>query len=230
MPAAASTTKRRWSKGSRSGQIGGVALDVYRAEPCTDSPLFGMPGVLCTPHLGASTEEAQTQVAVEAVELLIDFFTTGDDPARRSTWPPLDPKTLDESARLSRRGLPAGPAAGPSARAGPSVSAACTIRGEVAGKDTNLLSVAFAAGFLQDALDEEVNIVNAEVLLARTRHRLGRRRVDRTMMGAFGRRSRRGSRPTGRATWPRARCSAKRCRGWWPSMHTASKPISTVAC
>ena len=39
-------------------------------EPCTDSPLFGMPGVLCTPHLGASTEEAQTQVAVEAVELL----------------------------------------------------------------------------------------------------------------------------------------------------------------
>jgi D-3-phosphoglycerate dehydrogenase len=36
-----------------------------------------MPNVLCTPHLGASTEEAQTNVAVEAAELLIDFFTTG---------------------------------------------------------------------------------------------------------------------------------------------------------
>ena len=49
--------------GLESGVIAGVALDVYAEEPCTDSPLFGMPGVLCTPHLGASTEEAQTQVA-----------------------------------------------------------------------------------------------------------------------------------------------------------------------
>ena len=49
----------------KTGKIGGVALDVFAEEPCTDSPLFGMPGVLCTPHLGASTEEAQTQVAVE---------------------------------------------------------------------------------------------------------------------------------------------------------------------
>jgi len=39
--------------------------------------LFGMPGVLCTPHLGASTEDAQNNVATEAAELLIDFFTTG---------------------------------------------------------------------------------------------------------------------------------------------------------
>ena len=59
--------------GLKSGRLAGVALDVYEEEPCTDSPLFGMPGVLCTPHLGASTEEAQTQVAVEAVHLLIDF-------------------------------------------------------------------------------------------------------------------------------------------------------------
>ncbi len=63
--------------GLQSGQIAGIALDVYPDEPCTDNPLFGMPGVLCTPHLGASTEEAQTQVAVEAVGLLTDYLTTG---------------------------------------------------------------------------------------------------------------------------------------------------------
>ena len=65
------------AEGLRSGQIAGVALDVYPTEPCTSSPLFGMPGVLCTPHLGASTEDAQNNVAAEAAELLIDFFTTG---------------------------------------------------------------------------------------------------------------------------------------------------------
>ena len=46
-------------EGLNSGVIAGVALDVFESEPCTESPLFDMPGVLVTPHLGASTEEAQ---------------------------------------------------------------------------------------------------------------------------------------------------------------------------
>ena len=54
-------------EGLKRGVIGGVALDVFETEPCTDSPLFSMPGVVCTPHLGASTEEAQTQVAIEGI-------------------------------------------------------------------------------------------------------------------------------------------------------------------
>ena len=53
-----------------------------------------MPDVLCTPHLGASTEEAQTNVAVEAAELLIDFFTTGAI-RQAVNMSPLDPKTLE---------------------------------------------------------------------------------------------------------------------------------------
>ena len=64
-------------EGLKSGKLGGVALDVYASEPCTDNPLFGMPNVICSPHLGASTEEAQNNVALEAAELLIDFFTKG---------------------------------------------------------------------------------------------------------------------------------------------------------
>ena len=65
-------------EGLKSGKIGGVALDVFENEPCTDSPLFKMKNVLCTPHLGASTEEAQNQVAIEAVELLVNYFATGE--------------------------------------------------------------------------------------------------------------------------------------------------------
>lgn len=47
--------------GLKSGQLGGVALDVYSSEPCTDSPLFGMPGVLCTPHLGAARKRHRSR-------------------------------------------------------------------------------------------------------------------------------------------------------------------------
>ncbi len=65
-------------EGLKSGKLGGVALDVFENEPCTASPLFGMKNVVCTPHLGASTEEAQTQVAVEGVHLLVNFLTTGE--------------------------------------------------------------------------------------------------------------------------------------------------------
>ncbi|MFM7740553.1 MAG: NAD(P)-dependent oxidoreductase, partial [Planctomycetota bacterium] len=65
-------------EGLQSGQLGGVALDVYESEPNTTSPLFREPKTLCTPHLGASTEEAQRQVAVEAAELLIGFLRSGE--------------------------------------------------------------------------------------------------------------------------------------------------------
>src|SRR5205085_6624660 len=81
-------------EGLKSGKLGGVALDVFAVEPCTNSPLFGMPNVLCTPHLGASTEEAQTQVALEAVELLINYFTRGE--VRHAVnMAAIDPKTFE---------------------------------------------------------------------------------------------------------------------------------------
>jgi D-3-phosphoglycerate dehydrogenase len=65
-------------EGLKSGKLGGVALDVFVEEPNTTSPLIKMPNVLCTPHLGASTEEAQQQVAMEAVQLLVNYFSTGE--------------------------------------------------------------------------------------------------------------------------------------------------------
>jgi D-3-phosphoglycerate dehydrogenase len=55
----------------RDGRVEGAAFDVFATEPCTDSPLFGLPGVVATPHLGASTAEAQDKAGVTIAEQVI---------------------------------------------------------------------------------------------------------------------------------------------------------------
>ena len=60
-----------------SGQVGGAALDVFETEPATASPLFGTPGFISTPHLGASTNEAQVNVAIQVAEQMSDFLLLG---------------------------------------------------------------------------------------------------------------------------------------------------------
>jgi D-3-phosphoglycerate dehydrogenase / 2-oxoglutarate reductase len=150
-------------EGLKSGQIGGVALDVYESEPCTDSPLFGMPNVVCTPHLGASTEEAQTNVAVEAVELLINFFTTGE--IRQSVnMSPLDAATLEDMRSYLNLSYRLGLLLSQVDHQSPK-KCRLIFKGEVAEKDTRLLCNAFAAGLVENAMESEVNIVNAEMLL-----------------------------------------------------------------
>jgi D-3-phosphoglycerate dehydrogenase len=59
----------------QSGKVAGAALDVYEVEPPpADHPLVGLDGVINTPHLAASTSDAQVTVAVEAAELIVDFL------------------------------------------------------------------------------------------------------------------------------------------------------------
>ena len=60
-----------------SGQVAGAALDVFPVEPATAHPLFGVPGIVATPHLGASTLEAQENVALQVAEQMSDFLITG---------------------------------------------------------------------------------------------------------------------------------------------------------
>jgi D-3-phosphoglycerate dehydrogenase len=150
-------------EGLKSGRLAGVALDVFVNEPCTDSPLFGMPGVLATPHLGASTEEAQAQVAVEGVGLLIDYLTTGAI-RHAVNMTPLDAKTLGELRGYLdvayRLGLLLA-----QCETAPIKRCKLEFRGDVAGKNTKLITASFAAGLLEHALEQEINIVNAEVLL-----------------------------------------------------------------
>ncbi|MEK9797281.1 MAG: phosphoglycerate dehydrogenase, partial [Alphaproteobacteria bacterium] len=61
-----------------SGHVAGAALDVFQTEPpAADHPLFGTPNFICTPHLGASTDEAQVNVAIQVAEQLSDYLLTG---------------------------------------------------------------------------------------------------------------------------------------------------------
>jgi len=61
----------------KSGHVAGAGFDVFAEEPATDNPLFGLPNVVCTPHLGAATTEAQENVALQVAEQMSDYLLTG---------------------------------------------------------------------------------------------------------------------------------------------------------
>ena len=65
------------AKAINSGHLGGAAFDVFSEEPAIKSPLFGLENVVCTPHLGASTQEAQDNVAVQIAEQMCSFLNGG---------------------------------------------------------------------------------------------------------------------------------------------------------
>jgi len=151
------------AQGLDEGILAGVALDVFETEPCTDSPLFQKEGVICTPHLGASTEEAQTQVAVEAVELAVNFLTTGA--VRHAVnVAAVDPKTLEALAGYLELSYRMGIFLDQWDEGGVQ-SVKIEYRGHVADEDTKLLTASLCAGLLNEALEDSVNIVNSQVLL-----------------------------------------------------------------
>lgn len=82
-------------EGLKSGKIAGIALDVFTTEPVpSDFPLLSYPNAIFSPHLGASTSEAEFAVAMETVDELIEFFEKGI--ARNAlNFPTMDPETLD---------------------------------------------------------------------------------------------------------------------------------------
>ncbi|MCO4055513.1 MAG: phosphoglycerate dehydrogenase [Bosea sp.] len=61
----------------KAGHVGGAAFDVFTVEPAESNPLFGLPNVICTPHLGASTSEAQENVALQVAEQMSDYLLKG---------------------------------------------------------------------------------------------------------------------------------------------------------
>ncbi|WP_339909081.1 phosphoglycerate dehydrogenase [Symmachiella dynata] len=146
-----------------AGQVGGAALDVFTSEPPTDDRLVKLPQVLSTPHLGASTEEAQELVAVEAAELISGFLLRNE--IRHAVN--LAPVSAAEMAEirtyldLSRR---LGLLLAQHPKAGGIKSARIMYRGEVAAKNTKLITASFTSGLLEAAMDDNVNIVNAELM------------------------------------------------------------------
>ncbi|MFO0454539.1 MAG: phosphoglycerate dehydrogenase [Planctomycetota bacterium] len=148
-------------EGLQTGQLGGVALDVYESEPNTTSPLFREPKTLCTPHLGASTEEAQRQVAVEAAELLIGFLRSGEI-RQAVNIGAVDVKTLQRLRGFLNVAYRLGSLMA-QWHGGAIDRCELSFDGEVAGEDTRLLTGAFAAGLLS-GIASDVNLVNAELL------------------------------------------------------------------
>jgi D-3-phosphoglycerate dehydrogenase len=149
----------------QSGHLGGAALDVLVQEPPpADHPLLKFPNVVFTPHLGASTVEAQVSVATEAAGLLIDFLQRGVV-GFAVNMAAVDRAGLEEArlyVDLARRlGLLLAQMSQGSIQ-----KAVLSYRGDAARLSTRLLTASFAAGLLEYRLDQMVNIVNAPVLAA----------------------------------------------------------------
>ncbi len=146
----------------KSGHLAGAAVDVYSEEPPPPGhPLVGVPGIVTTPHLGASTVEAQVSVAKEAAQLILDYLTRGVV-GFAVNMPAVDRAEMDEMrlyVDLARR---LGLLLGQLAPAAPH-KAELLYRGEVAKRSTRLITAAFAAGLLEPHV-VHVNVVNAPLL------------------------------------------------------------------
>jgi D-3-phosphoglycerate dehydrogenase len=144
----------------REDRVAGAGIDVYAKEPCTDSPLFGFDNVVVTPHLGASTAEAQekagTQVA-RSVRLALDGEFVPDAVNVQGgivaedlrPWLPLAEKLGRIVAALA---------------GGATAAVAIEARGEIARLDVSVLELAVLKGLFADVTEEPVTYVNAPLV------------------------------------------------------------------
>jgi len=146
----------------KENRIGGAALDVFLDEPLGDSPLKGLgKEVVLTPHLGASTEEAQVNVAIDVAEQIRDVLL--GLPARSAVnIPGLYPDVMEQLRPYLKLAETLGTLV--SQLAGGRVeSLTVRLQGELAEKDSKPITIAALKGLLSQALRERVNYVNASI-------------------------------------------------------------------
>jgi D-3-phosphoglycerate dehydrogenase len=148
-----------------SGKVAGAALDVFASEPVTDHPLFGYPNVVVTPHLAASTAEAQDRAGVQTAEQVVAALTGGtvstavNIPAISAE----DMQALEPFLPLVRR---LGRLAMTLAEGSSVERLEVEFLGRIAGRDTRLLTLAAIMGVLAGRTEEELNLVNAPSIAA----------------------------------------------------------------
>jgi D-3-phosphoglycerate dehydrogenase len=145
--------------GLESGEVGGAALDVFPSEPFTEHPIFARPDVVVTPHLGASTAEAQDRAGLVTAEQVTAALTGGVvtnavniaavRPEEMEALAPFVP-LCEKLGRLAE-GLAEGSID----------SVTAEFRGRIASHDTRLLGIAVLVGILSGHTEEPVNLVNA---------------------------------------------------------------------
>ena len=143
-------------------KIGGAALDVYSSEPLGESPLTSLgSNTILTPHLGASTEEAQVNVAVDVAEQIRDVLL--GLPARSAVnIPGLNPDVLEKMRPYLRLAETLGDMVGQLA-GGRIEQLTVRLQGELASRDSKPIVIGALKGLLSQALRERVNYVNASI-------------------------------------------------------------------
>jgi D-3-phosphoglycerate dehydrogenase / 2-oxoglutarate reductase len=144
-----------------SGHVAGAAFDVFTEEPATENPLFGHPNVVCTPHLGAATTEAQENVALQIAEQMSDYLLRGAI-SNAVNFPSI---TAEEAPKLKpfiALAEKLGSFAGQLTETGIS-KVQITYEGHAANMKTKALTSAVLAGLLRPMLGQ-VNVVSAPVV------------------------------------------------------------------
>src|SRR6266540_2887337 len=144
-----------------SGQVAGAAFDVFVEEPATANVLFGHPNVVCTPHLGASTTEAQENVALQVAEQMSDYLLTGAI-SNAVNFPSI---TAEEAPKLKpfiELAEKLGSFAGQLTESG-ILRVQITYEGHVAEMKIKAITSAVLSGLLRPMLGE-VNVVSAPVV------------------------------------------------------------------
>jgi D-3-phosphoglycerate dehydrogenase / 2-oxoglutarate reductase len=145
----------------RSGQVGGAGIDVFLQEPCTASPLFELPGVVVTPHLGASTTEAQDRAGTDVARSVLlalrgDFVPEAVNVQSGGLVNEEVRPYLPLTQKLGRVVAALGVT--------PPVSVTVEVRGELADEDVRVLQLAALRGVFSGIVDSQVTFVNAPTL------------------------------------------------------------------
>ena len=160
-----------------SGHIAGAALDVFEAEPPEkDNPLLAHPAVITTPHLGASTVEAQEQVALDVAREVVQVLS-GRPATAAVNAPVLDPETLAAIGPY----LPVAEMCGTVATqlgGGGWKEIEIDYQGELANYDTTALKAAAVSGLLSTISEEQVNVVSLQHVLTRRGWHVEERKMD----------------------------------------------------